>query len=78
MERAFSDFICSIGFQASNFDPCLYLNISSGQCVLLLVYFDIVLVTGSLTEMIARTSSDLKMYCGLKVKVLLSPTMKKP
>ena len=34
--------------------------IASGQCVLLLVYVDDVPVTGSSTEMIARTKSELK------------------
>ena len=54
------EFVCSIGFQVSEFDPCLYLKIANGECVLLLVYVDDVLVTGSSTEMIARTKSDLK------------------
>ena len=58
--ETFHDFARSIEFPASNFDPCLYLKISSGQCVLLLIYADDVLVTGSSTEMIARTKSDLK------------------
>ena len=57
----FHEFVCSIGFQAANFDPCLYIKVARGQCVLLLVYVDDVLVTGSSTEMIARTKSDLKM-----------------
>ena len=59
--ETFHEFVCSIGFQASNFDPCLYIKVARGQCVLLLVYVDDVLVTGSSTEMIARTKSDLKM-----------------
>ena len=59
--ETFHEFVCSIGFQASSFDPCFYIKVASGQCVLLLVYVDDVLVTGSSTEMIARTKSDLKM-----------------
>ena len=52
--------MCSIGFQVSDFDPCLYFKATNGQRVLLLVYIDDVLITGSLTELIARTKSDLK------------------
>ena len=58
--ETFHEFVCSIGFQVSDFDPCLYLKITSGECVLLLVYVDGVLVTGSSTDMIARTKSALK------------------
>ena len=58
--ETFDEFVCSVGFQVSDFDPCLYLKVSSGQCVFLLVYVDDVLVTGSSTEMIARTKNDLK------------------
>uniref|UniRef100_A0AAV1TXN3 Reverse transcriptase Ty1/copia-type domain-containing protein n=1 Tax=Peronospora matthiolae TaxID=2874970 RepID=A0AAV1TXN3_9STRA len=58
--ETFHEFVCSIGFQVSDFDPCLYLKITSGECVLLLVYVDDVLVTGSSTELIMRTKSDLK------------------
>uniref|UniRef100_A0AAV1UZH0 Reverse transcriptase Ty1/copia-type domain-containing protein n=1 Tax=Peronospora matthiolae TaxID=2874970 RepID=A0AAV1UZH0_9STRA len=58
--ETFYEFVCSIGFQVSDFDPCLYLKITSGECVLLLVYVDDVLVTGSSTELIMRTKSDLK------------------
>ena len=47
----------------SELDPCLYLKIANEECVLLLVYVDDVLVTGSSTEMIARTKSDLKTRC---------------
>uniref|UniRef100_A0AAV1TTC4 Reverse transcriptase Ty1/copia-type domain-containing protein n=1 Tax=Peronospora matthiolae TaxID=2874970 RepID=A0AAV1TTC4_9STRA len=58
--ETFHEFVCSTGFQVSDFDPCLYLKITSGECVLLLVYVDDVLVTGSSTELIMRTKSDLK------------------
>uniref|UniRef100_A0AAV1U9V9 Reverse transcriptase Ty1/copia-type domain-containing protein n=1 Tax=Peronospora matthiolae TaxID=2874970 RepID=A0AAV1U9V9_9STRA len=58
--ETFHEFVCSIGFQVSDFDPCLYVKITSGECVLLLVYVDDVLVTGSSTELIMRTKSDLK------------------
>uniref|UniRef100_A0AAV1VJB1 Reverse transcriptase Ty1/copia-type domain-containing protein n=1 Tax=Peronospora matthiolae TaxID=2874970 RepID=A0AAV1VJB1_9STRA len=62
--ETFHEFVCSIGFQVSDFDPCLYLKITSGECVLLLVYVDDVLVTGSSTELIMRTKSDLKARFG--------------
>ena len=60
--ETFHEFVCSIGFQVSDFDPYLYLKITSGECVLLLVYVDDVLVTGSSTDMIARIKSDLKTH----------------
>lgn len=53
--EALHEFVCSIGFQVSDFDQCLYFNIASPECVLLLVYVRDVLVSGSSTEMIART-----------------------
>uniref|UniRef100_A0AAV1U4T5 Reverse transcriptase Ty1/copia-type domain-containing protein n=1 Tax=Peronospora matthiolae TaxID=2874970 RepID=A0AAV1U4T5_9STRA len=58
--ETFYEFVCSIEFQVSDFDPCLYLKITSGECVLSLVYVDDVLVTGSSTELIKRTKSDFK------------------
>uniref|UniRef100_A0AAV1V4J6 Integrase catalytic domain-containing protein n=1 Tax=Peronospora matthiolae TaxID=2874970 RepID=A0AAV1V4J6_9STRA len=58
--ETFDEFIRSIGFQASGFDPCLYIMTSEGHCVFVLVYVDDVLVTGSSLEMIARTKNDLK------------------
>ena len=58
--ETFDEFVCSIGFQVSGFDPCLYIKIVEDQCVLVLVYVDDVLVTGSSLELIARTKADLK------------------
>ena len=52
--------MCAIEFQASSVDPCLNITIVEGQCVLLLVYVDDVLITGSSCELIARTKTDLK------------------
>ena len=60
MERDLDSFVCSIGFQVSDFDPCLYIKIVDGHCVLVLVYVDDILVTGSSLELIAHTKSDLK------------------
>uniref|UniRef100_A0AAV1UD62 Reverse transcriptase Ty1/copia-type domain-containing protein n=1 Tax=Peronospora matthiolae TaxID=2874970 RepID=A0AAV1UD62_9STRA len=60
MERIFDEFVCAIGFQESSLDPCLYIKIVEGQCVLLLVYVDDVLITGSSCELIAHTKTDLK------------------
>uniref|UniRef100_A0AAV1TKD9 Reverse transcriptase Ty1/copia-type domain-containing protein n=1 Tax=Peronospora matthiolae TaxID=2874970 RepID=A0AAV1TKD9_9STRA len=56
----FTEFVCAIGFQASSLDPCLYIRIVEGQCVLLLVYVDDVLITGRSCDLIARTKTDLK------------------
>ncbi|KAG4037401.1 hypothetical protein PC123_g27034 [Phytophthora cactorum] len=58
--ETFDEFVCSIGFQVSAFDPCLYVKIVDGHCVLVLVYVDDVLITGSSPELIARTKTDLK------------------
>ena len=58
--ETFDEFVCSIGFQVSAFDPCLYIKTADGYCVLLLVYVDDVLVTGSSTNLIESTKSDLK------------------
>ena len=58
--ETFDEFVCAIGFQASSLDPCLYITIVEGQCVLLLVYVDDVLIAGSPCELIARTKTDLK------------------
>uniref|UniRef100_A0AAV1TWD3 Reverse transcriptase Ty1/copia-type domain-containing protein n=1 Tax=Peronospora matthiolae TaxID=2874970 RepID=A0AAV1TWD3_9STRA len=44
--ETFDEFVCSIGFEASAFDPCLYIKVVDGHCVLVLVYVDDVLVTG--------------------------------
>ncbi|KAG3035045.1 hypothetical protein PC121_g24270 [Phytophthora cactorum] len=58
--ETFDVFVCSIGFQVSAFDPCLYIKVVDGHCVLVLVYVDDVLITGSSPELIARTKTDLK------------------
>ena len=58
--ETFDEFVRSIDFEVSAYDPCLYIKIADGHCVLLLVYVDDVLVTGSSTELIACTKSDLK------------------
>uniref|UniRef100_A0AAV1TT82 Reverse transcriptase Ty1/copia-type domain-containing protein n=1 Tax=Peronospora matthiolae TaxID=2874970 RepID=A0AAV1TT82_9STRA len=42
--ETFHEFVCSTGFPVSDFDPCLYLKITSGDS----------------TELIMRTKSDLK------------------
>ncbi|KAG2987004.1 Retrovirus-related Pol polyprotein from transposon TNT 1-94 [Phytophthora cactorum] len=58
--ETFDEFVCSIGFQVSDFDPCLYIKVVDGHCVLVLVYVDDVLITGSSPELISRTKNDLK------------------
>uniref|UniRef100_A0AAV1V9Z6 Reverse transcriptase Ty1/copia-type domain-containing protein n=1 Tax=Peronospora matthiolae TaxID=2874970 RepID=A0AAV1V9Z6_9STRA len=58
--ETFDEFVCSIGFEASAFDPCLYIKVVDGHCVLVLVYVDDVLVTGISLELIAQTKADLK------------------
>ena len=58
--ETFDEFVCLIDLQVSAFDPCLYIKIIEGHCVLLLVYVDDGLVTGSSTEVIARTKTALK------------------
>ncbi|KAG3018510.1 hypothetical protein PC119_g10651 [Phytophthora cactorum] len=58
--ETFDEFVCSIGFQVSAFDPCLYIKVVDGHCVLVLVYVDDVLITGSSPELISRTKNGLK------------------
>ncbi|KAG2922339.1 hypothetical protein PC117_g16009 [Phytophthora cactorum] len=58
--ETFDVFVCSVGFQVSAFDPCLYIKVVDGHCVLILVYVDDVLITGSSPELISRTKNDLK------------------
>uniref|UniRef100_A0AAV1UT40 Integrase catalytic domain-containing protein n=1 Tax=Peronospora matthiolae TaxID=2874970 RepID=A0AAV1UT40_9STRA len=58
--ETFDEYVCSIGFQVSDFDPCLYIKTSDGHCVFILVYVDDVLMTGSSLELIAQTKNDLK------------------
>ena len=58
--ETFDEFVCSIGFQVSAFDPCLYIKVVDGHCVLVLVYVDDVLVTGSSPELITCAKNDLK------------------
>lgn len=35
--ETFDEFVCSIGFQASEVDPCLYIKVVDDLCVLILV-----------------------------------------
>ncbi|KAG2956681.1 Retrovirus-related Pol polyprotein from transposon TNT 1-94 [Phytophthora cactorum] len=58
--ETFDEFVCSIGFKVSAFDPCLYIKVVDCHCVLVLVYVDDVLITGISPELIARTKTDLK------------------
>ncbi|KAG2797174.1 hypothetical protein PC111_g21405 [Phytophthora cactorum] len=58
--ETFDELVCSIGFQVSAFDPCLYIKVVEGHCVFVLVYVDDVLITGSSPELISRTKNDLK------------------
>ncbi|KAF1318445.1 Integrase catalytic core protein, partial [Globisporangium splendens] len=58
--ETFDEFVRSIGFAVSDFDPCLYLKVVDDQCALLLVYVDDVIVTGSSVEIIAQVKQQLK------------------
>lgn len=60
--ETFDEFVCSIGFQVSAFDLCLYIKVADGHCILILVYVDDVLVTGRSLELIAQTKTNLKNY----------------
>ena len=59
--ETFDEFVRSIGFQVSEFDPRLYIMNEDSHCVFVLVYVNDVLVTGSSPELITRTKNDLKM-----------------
>ncbi|GMF31650.1 unnamed protein product [Phytophthora fragariaefolia] len=54
------EYVRSIGFRVSSYDPCLYIKVIDGECVLLLVYVDDVLVTGSSADLIAEVKRQLK------------------
>ena len=43
--KTFDDFVCSIGFQVSAFDPCLYIKVVNEHCVLVLAYVDDMMMT---------------------------------
>ncbi|KAF1333661.1 Integrase catalytic core protein, partial [Globisporangium splendens] len=58
--ETFDEFVRSIGFAVSDFNPCLYLKVVDDQCALLLVYVDDVIVTGSSVEIIAQVKQQLK------------------
>ena len=57
---AFDEYVRSIDFQVSAYDPCLFIKYVDGQCVLLLIYVGVVLVTGGSASLIARTKIELK------------------
>ncbi|OWY92633.1 hypothetical protein PHMEG_00038287 [Phytophthora megakarya] len=50
--ETFDEYVLSIGFRVSSYDPCLYIKVVDGEWVLMLVYVDDVLVTGSSTGLI--------------------------
>lgn len=58
--ETFDEFVRSIGFEVSKFDPCLYIKSVDGDCILLLVYVDDVLVTGSSMDLITSVKNQLK------------------
>ncbi|KAG3194000.1 hypothetical protein PC129_g24956 [Phytophthora cactorum] len=58
--ETFDEYVRSIGFRVSSYDPCLYIKVVDGECVLLLVYVDDVLVTGSSATLIAEVKRQLK------------------
>ncbi|KAE8962878.1 hypothetical protein PR003_g28787, partial [Phytophthora rubi] len=58
--ETFDEYVRSIGFRVSCYEPCLYIKVVDGECVLLLVYVDDVLVTGTSAEMIAEVKHQLK------------------
>lgn len=58
--KTFCEFVSSVGFQVSNFDPFLYLKVLNEESVLLLNYVDDSRVIGNSTKMFAHTKNDLK------------------
>ncbi|KAG2758611.1 hypothetical protein Pcac1_g29259 [Phytophthora cactorum] len=60
VDETFDEFRVLYRLPMSAFDPCLYIKVVDGHCVLVLVYVDDVLITGSSPELIARTKTDLK------------------
>ncbi|POM73147.1 Integrase catalytic core protein [Phytophthora palmivora] len=57
--ETFDEYVRSIGFRVLSYDPSLYIKIVDGECVLLLVYVDDVLVTGSSAELIAEVIDNV-------------------
>jgi hypothetical protein len=58
--ETFDEYMRSIGFEVSKFDPCMYIKCIDKHCVLLLVYVDDVIVTGSSVELIAEVKREVK------------------
>ncbi|KAF1328882.1 Integrase catalytic core protein, partial [Globisporangium splendens] len=58
--ETFDEYVRIIGFVVSKFDPCLCIKCVAGHCVLLLVYVDDLIVTGSSSDLIAEAKSQLK------------------
>ena len=58
--ETFDEYVCSIGFEVSKYDPCLYIKHVDGQCILLLVYVDDVIITGSSATTIEEIKQQLK------------------
>ncbi|OWZ14846.1 Copia protein [Phytophthora megakarya] len=56
--ETFDEYVLSIGF--SSYDPCLYVKVVDGECVLQLIYVDDVLVTESSTGLIDEVMRQLK------------------
>ncbi len=58
--ETFDSFVQSLGFQVSKYDPCLYTLTVDGMCVVLVVYVDDVLVTGTCDAMVDQVKQHLK------------------
>ncbi|KAG2766057.1 hypothetical protein Pcac1_g22650 [Phytophthora cactorum] len=59
--ETFDEFVVLYRLPSFGFRPVrIYIKVVDGHCVLVLVYVDDVLITGSSPELIARTKTDLK------------------
>ncbi|OWZ10008.1 Copia protein [Phytophthora megakarya] len=60
LDVTFDEYVLSIGFRVSIYDPCLYIKVVDGESVLLLVFVDDVLVTGSSAGLIDEVKRQIK------------------
>ena len=58
--QTFNEYLFSIGFQISNYDPCLYLKKDGVDAVYVLLYVDDILITGNSTSLQEWVMNQLK------------------
>ena len=64
--KKLTDALIQLGFSQSHFDYSLFTKTVQGELVVVLVYVDDLLVTGSSTDLILQTRNDLKLNFKMK------------